>query len=1370
MRVLRACLSVALLVGAAANVRAEALRVSGRVVAPDGIPLAGVPLELTEHLDPLDAARLRARGSSEQRVARAITDDAGRYALDAPQAGVFTLVVVMPGFVPLEIPMQPLVDSTELDEVRLEPDAGLQVRVLDAAGAAVAGATVTGRVPRRFDTEQGAFGAALRQAVTGPDGTARVPRGDRERLDVEVACPGYGLSVIEGQRGTALTVRLERGVRTGLVVVGRDDRPLAGADVFVGSALAHAGTTDDAGRLAVALRRGEATTVAALAADGRRARRLLDAPGEGATAPLRIVVPNRHVLVGRVIDAETRRAVPGAVVWDVREAATAAATDRAGAFALGGEIGRLLEISAAAPGYMPADPLEIHLLDDGRPGLTLPVSPAAAIEGEVVDTDGRAVTGAEVVLSERRQSGGMMRIQFGRPRALPKVRTDGKGRFRLSAIDPLKSWDVRATADGFAPAESAVAGLEPRRTTLGVRLTLSRGRSIAGTVVDRDGAPIRDAAVKLTRATVHEGPRLIRVMDGDGGGPAIEGSTGDDGRFVIRGLSDGKFDVEVRHRGFAPRKLPAIELGKPEDAVDVGKLVLDPGESLQGYVRARGGAPIEGADIFLRESTDGPVLRIAGPTGGAPGSPDAVSDPAGFFAVPDLAPERRYSLEVRRRGYVEGGSGDVELPRDQPIEVVLEPASDIAGRVVDQDNEGVPGARLALKRMRTIELGGNVARTIMINDSIADGEGRFVFEDEEPGPISLTASAPGYQEATLDNLAIPAGEDVDDLVLPLALGAIVEGRVVGPDGRAAIGASVRAVSGGPEDGPRFGPGNAAVDGDGYYRLDGLAPGKTSIEATHERYPRVVRDLDLHAGKNPLDLTFEGGTEVAGVVRDTGGTPVGEARVTLVPAGRYWGGAEARSSADGTFRIPGVTPGSYRFRAEATGYAPASPDAPIEVTDQPIDGLAISLARGGSIAGKVRGVDPRQLADVSIEASGGGVGSIGQAAPDYRGDYRVEQLPPGRYSVQARIGSTGRQTSAEATVEGDGETRLDLEFGLGVTLSGIVLSGEVPVSGATLFVEGTDVEDSGLTRTDHAGHFTLEGLDPGTYRVDLREFTSGLAHTETIALASSREVTLRLPANRVAGRVVDAADRQPLAGVTLTLGPASGPVGPPRTATTDVKGQFTLTSVPDGDWRLTASRKGYAAQATPVAVTNGQSIEDLRVALDATEGLLLEVRLPSGAVPSDVQIAALDAVGAALVSGMYATGENGSVRLSSVPPGEWTVLVSAPGAATATAQVRAPGPKVLVTLRPATALRVEIPALSGSNTVATARVRDASGQPFRSLGWSGSPRGEWPVSAGQIEFGSLPPDSWTVEIAAADGRTWHGTATTSPGAPASLVLE
>jgi carboxypeptidase family protein len=1351
----------------AASGSSTPLRVSGRVVAPGGAPLVGAKLELWELEDPLDAARTRAQGGESRPAASAATDREGRYALDAPRAGAWMVHLDATGFVPAEWPLQPLVDSIELDDLQLDPDAGVQVRVVDARGAPVPSASIVAESVRdRF----GWRGVAprTRRALTGADGTVRLPRGDRESLDLSVASERCAIGELESQRGTAATLRVSPGFPATIEVVAADGARVAGADLFLGDALFPAGPTDGEGRRKITLPNGAPLAISALAGDGRRARKVVDATTAPPTQPIRVALTDRQLLVGRVIDAQTRRPVPDAVVWDTRAKAAFASTDAAGAFTLAGELGRLLAISAAAPGYLPSEAYEVSLLDDGRPGPSLVLAPGAAVEGSVVDGDGREVAGADVTLAERRAPGGMIRIGIGGPRSLPRARTDAKGKFRISSIDPEKSWELHARASGFAEGTQPLSALEPYRTKAGVRVALSRGRGIAGSVTDKDEAVLPGAIVRATKAAPAEGGRMIRMIGpGSPDEKPIEATTGDDGRFLVAGLPDGKFDLEIKRRGYAPRKLPSIEVGSKAETVDVGAIVLAPGETLNGHVRDRAGAPIEGAEIVVREAQAGPVF-MTGAFAAASQAPDAVTDGAGFFSAADLSAERRYAIDVKRRGYIAGGLPNVDLSRGEPVDIVLAPASDIGGRVVDAKRQGVPGARVMLERMRTIELGGSAMRTIMVNDSVADAEGKFVFEDQEPGSISLSASAPGYQEAKLDDLAIPAGEDVTNLVLPLPQGSIVEGRVLGPDGRAAIGATVRALSGAAEEGPG-GPGRAGVDGEGYYRLDGLAPGPVSIEATHEDLPRVVRDIELREGRNALDLAFSGGTEVSGIVRDDAGNGVAEAAVSLVPAGRTWGGNDARTASDGSFRFLGVTPGSYRARADAQGFASGQLGTTLEVTDQPLSGLQIALSRGGSIAGTIRGVEAQQLADVSIEARGG-TGSFGSAAPDYRGQYRVEHLTPGRYSVQARLGSTGRQASGEVTVEADADARLDIEFGSGVTLSGVARAGDAPIPGATLFVEGKDVDDEGMTRTDDAGRFVLEGLDPGTYRVDLHDFVAGLEHSETVALATSREIVLRLPANRIAGTVVDSSDRQPLAGVTLALTPSGAGAGSPRAATTDIEGRFSLASVPDGEFRLSASRKGYAAQTTTVAVTNAKSVEDVRLALDATEGLVLEVRLPSGAVPSEVQVAVLDPAGSPLVTGHYTTGENGSVRLSSVPPGEWTLLVSAPGAATSSVRVRAPAPKVQIALRPATSLAVEIPQLAGSNTVATAHVRDAAGTPFRTLGWSGTLRAEWPVAGGKIEFGSLPPDTWTVDVATSDGRKWSGTATTTPAAKASLVLD
>jgi hypothetical protein len=149
---------------------------------------------------------------------------------------------------------------------------------------------------------------------------------------------------------------------------------------------------------------------------------------------------------------------------------------------------------------------------------------------------------------------------------------------------------------------------------------------------------------------------------------------------------------------------------------------------------------------------------------------------------------------------------------------------------------------------------------------------------------------------------------------------------------------------------------------------------------------------------------------------------------------------------------------------------------------------------------------------------------------------------------------------------------------------------------------------------------------------------------------------------------------------------------------------------------------------------------------------------------------IDPSGGTLVAGNFATGEGGRVRLASVPAGSWDVVVGAPGAAFMTVRATAPGAPVPVALAPPTRLAVSVPELVEPGTRASVRVADASGRPFRTLGWSGRPTSEWTMMGGRIEFATLPEGSWSVTVATTDGRQWSGQSQTSAGQVAELRLE
>lgn len=1364
-------ISCGFLLAATSSASAEEVSIGGRVILPWGGPLAEAEVQLRPLLAPLVEARARLAGETAGPAARARTADDGRYRIQAPHAGLWTVRVEAPGFVPLEFDLQPLIEPLELPDAEMSNDSGLTVTVIDPLQAPVAGARVLVRTERsRLAFLDGAgWRAPLRSGETAADGKLLLPRGAAEQVSVSVSHPRFVHAERRGLGGTAARFTLSLGLPREIEVHAADGKPLAGVMLAVGERSHPLGATDDHGRLGLTLDRSRPAAVELLAADGRRLKTRLDALAFKEDVPQVLVLPDQLAVSGRLIDADSRRAIAGGLVWDEDNPVEGFVTDEGGGFVLRGPRGSRLTVTAGAPGYLGDRAIDYQLADDGRPGPTLALRAAAAVEGQVVDGDGHPVAGARVDLEVKRAPTGRMRIEMGRPKVAPRALSGPPGTFRLSPVDPQESYVVKVQAAGFAPGEAPVVGLAPHRTKSGVRIELDRGRSVAGAVIDAAGLPLRDVALTLKPQETGGGMGMMRFGASDSVPLEFLGATDGAGKFRIDGLPAQKFDLEARRPGFAKRTVSGVDVSGPEPSVDLGQITLEPGQRVQGVVTDTSGLPLEGVRVSAAAGSSVMTL-MSGPLAEAP-EPDAVTDPRGWFAVDDLAASQSYTFRFERTGFVGASAKSVALPRLEPLEIKMDAASDVSGSVTNAEGDPLAGARVNLQRSKTIEMGGAVMQTVMMTSETSDAEGRFLFADQEPGTISLSAVASGYQEAKRDNIEIPRGEDVTGQALPLATGAIVQGRVLTPDGRPAIGANVRRVT---ESSGMIDFGGQPTDGNGYYRLEGLAPGPVSIEATHDDYPRVVRDIELGEGIQALDLHLAGGFEVAGLVTATDGTKVADALVALAPAGRQWGGPETKSGIDGTFSIPGVQEGEYTLWVEANGYAPSPGIQRVTVDGEPLYGLAVALDPGGAVFGKVTGLAPEKLGRVSVRAESAESNAFNSSTVDSQGNYRIEHLRPGSYEVVAQLADSGREAKESVVLDAGVLTlRADLRFDSGLTLTGRAVQAGAPVVGATVMVEGVDVARSGWSQTGEKGGFAVDGLAPGRFTIKLRDWETGLSHDETLDLATSREVLLEVPSGSVAGVLQDGADRQPLAGVALTLEAVNELLPgrlPSHTATTDLDGRFRISSVADGEWRLSAVKQGYAAVSRAVAVENENGVDDLRIAMDPTEGMTLETRLPSGSPPDEIRVAVLDPAGGALVSGVYATGENGRVRLSTVPAGTWDVVVSAAGSATANLKAGAPGAAVPVALEPPTGLKITVPELQRSDLVATVRVHDAAGALFRTLEWSGRPVSEWRMFGGTLEFAALPPGSWAVTVAAGDGRTWEGRSETAGGTTSQLVLE
>ena len=1342
------------------------IAVQGRVLGPGGAPLAGAKVALF----PYEGERARgerllaaAIAAEPKPLSSAVTAADGTFTLAALEAGFWTLRAEAAGHAARELDLLPLVEERDLEAVELARERPLEVAVVGPDGKPVAGAWVaagpsavpryrgeeTWRPPRRL----------LRQTAPGP---VVVPRGAAERLTVRAFAPGFHEAELEvaAARKTATLALAAAGPPVSIEVRDAAGRPVAGVLLLGGEGQWPLGLTGGDGRFQVVPPVAEGKEVQALAAGGRRATARLRAPGPSRPAAL-LTLPAAAPISGRVLDSHRREPLPGALVWS--DPSEAVRTDRAGGYRLAAvTAGPWRAVSAAAPGYLPGEERVPPAGGEER-GPTLALQPAVRLRGRVLDAATRGpLAGVEVRATPAPEGPFSMRFRFDTNGAV--ARTGADGRFSLGTLAAGVGHELRLSRTGYAPKTAEAPPVEPGGVAPALELALDRGHAAAGLVVDESQRPVAGATVTLEAAPATGGRRRFRMPD-EPAPPRFSAASDARGHFEIAGIPAGRYDLTAEAAGYAPRDVPGLEVPTGEGEHALGTVILLPGAALEGRVVDPRGQPIGDAEVqvvaagrrtpfgafFLREQEE----------------PAARSAADGWFRVTDLVPGQAVDVQVFRRGY---GAAEIPgvVPPAEPLAVTLQPAVRLAGRVVDPAGEPVAGARVNLSAER--QRGGAMSMR-MAGNTTSDDEGRFLFEEVEPGTLRVMASAEGRQPAELAGVQAVPGRDIADLELVLAPGATVSGRVLDAEGRPAAGVMVQPIDDDRPGSSRIFRGTTA-DGEGWYVLDGLPTGPRSIAAEDEQGQRAVGEIDVRPGENRLDLRLAGGAEVAGRVVDAEGSPVAGAEVGLLPAGQRWSRVQATTGADGTFRFEGVESGEYRVRASKEGYA-TSESEPLRVAAAPVGGLELRLQAGGAIVGRVLGLEPEALPHVEVGGFRREAMDFRSTRVDFEGRFRLAAVAPGEWRVSAEVPGTGRRAEGRVTLPpGASEVALDLDFASGFTLSGRVMRGGAPAPGAVVSADGSDVADHGEAQADRDGLFRISGLDAGSYDVSVQAGTA-LAR-EKVTLDADRDVVLELAVAAVAGRVFDAADRAPLAGASVHLESTEEEQRSwwleRAVVTTDAQGRFRLAEVAAGQWRVRVDHEGYAAGVREITVREGVDVEELEVALEATSGLVVEVVRAAGGAPPAVTLAVIDGTGKAVVNGWYETGPEGRVRLATVPAGSFDVLAAADGLAVARAAAVVPGPPVRLALAPAAAVELRVPALAGNQALVKVVARSADGVPLRFPGWGNNVQSDWNMTQGQRRLDGLPPGTWTVEARAPDGRVWSGTVTLVPGQTAELVLE
>lgn len=613
----------------------------------------------------------------------------------------------------------------------------------------------------------------------------------------------------------------------------------------------------------------------------------------------------------------------------------------------------------------------IEVADAGETHVQIVLEPGSAIAGRVLDQFDQPVVDASLWLSDYGNS------EQGRI----VVRSDSLGRFSIRGVGPGR--ELAAVAPDCAPGRMLTldAMTAAERAALTVRLDRGRAATVAGVVLDPAGRPVADAMVRLE---AHVDPAAL--VDDRGKPVARETRTDAEGRYVVEGLAPGLARLMVRGpQRFGPVERQ-LELRAGERAD--GTVRLTAGVTLRGSVTDGGGRIVGGAEVQI-----GPYAGFL--------SRFVKVDAVGEFVIEGLSAGET-TAKVEKEGVGRADRTFVAAPGDEVAWAVrLDAGLEFRGRVVD--DAGEPRAGWSVWAVSRAHVGDT--RTLWSRGAKTDGEGRFTLVSVPDAALRCEFTPPGRRRAVFTERDLRPGRPERVITISdaeLAEG-VVRGRLVLPDGRPAVGVSVRMASrrvvGSRKD---------ETDAEGKFVLREVGRGGQVLYVESPELPRqtVARFEMKPAEERDLGVltTLAGGM----LVVTTQGAAGLEAPFTTLTLQHVEGMRReypvrfGRGEADGEQRL---LPGKYEWMADGEGLVRARGELVVEAGERcaldltPVPGQPCDLVLKVVAAGGGDG-EPAPFAVRVRDAEGQGVASWMTLDQGAAGVRTRRWLVPGEYTLEA----------------------------------------------------------------------------------------------------------------------------------------------------------------------------------------------------------------------------------------------------------------------------------------------------------------------------------------------------------------------------------
>lgn len=566
----------------------------------------------------------------------------------------------------------------------------------------------------------------------------------------------------------------------------------------------------------------------------------------------------------------------------------------------------------------------------------------------------------------------------------------------------------------------------------------------------------------------------------------------------------------------------------------------------------------------------------------------------------------------------------------EDAEIELVRAGSLSGRVVARP-DGVPVRAFRLQLHRSLGDDWNpVDPSLLAGERAAfefqSEDGSFAIPAVEPGLWDLGLTAPGFAGALYEGVAVGPGEAVGGLLIETGAEAAVRGVVADARSGAPIErALVLAYPPNPEgqyrEMVRGRSRNAVSDAGGRFALGGLSGGTLKLVLRHTDYVEESVLVDLAAGA-PLDLgtlRLRTGAGLHGQVFDQREVPLPGAVVSLSDLL----GNHVRSTAsdgDGSYRLGGVGPGTYRLQADRAR-SDGLPDAAVTTAGDSFY-TTVVLEGGEDLRVDLR---PAPRGEAAVEglvawreeaAAGAWVSLLPERAGsplgaecDPDGNYRIEGVPQGSYLVHVGRGAPGTRgaglhpsglVGGVVDVPAAGTVVHDVVIPDGIVRGNVIGAGDgLALVGVRVRLLRTDegrpafdlLQRSGdkiaELFTNENGEFFFSNLAPGTYSLVAGGVTAVGAGNPRIAVRELTELVLSGPTavldlrvelyrgGGIDGTVVDAEGR-PVGGASVwARGAGGGWLSRLSETVTDQTGRFRLSALEPGPWTLVVGSPRHA---------------------------------------------------------------------------------------------------------------------------------------------------------------------------------------------------